>query len=379
MNMSRENILINMQDFISVDQYRLEKSKKEKLDKILKVISTIFLIVLSIVGIIFAKDISTRVYKEFGTIGSGMEHAMQKGYVEYPQMEFNTSNSAIINAKTGESIKDVETSIKVDELLIDDFNVSITFNVNLSDEALKIVKAEDIWNMNFTDMAIVDENGYIFYSANPLSNAENNDKYIKSNLNTVLTEKEGNTLKVVYNLYTKADKDTFPKSKELNIKFSKINISKDSQADTLSGEGEITLSGDWEIKVDISEKMYNRNKITYIQKSTTNDDFNVTKAVLYDTGMEIEVEVDGVDEDKNYTDMWDRIFDIEVSLENENEEIFEEIIGPVENGAKDIDDEGTLTYDAMYELTKYDENDEITVKVTKNEKEASIVLVKEEI
>jgi hypothetical protein len=373
--MNRENILNDMQDFISVDLCRIEKTRREKIEKISKSACTLLLCILSIAGIVCAKDISNKVYTKLETIGTGMEHAIQKGYVAYPSMEFNISNSTILNARTGEKVQDAQTSIKVDEIIMDDFNISITFNVNLSDETLKVVKAEDIWNMHFSDMVITDENDNILYSAKKLADTES----LNAEINTFISERDGNTLKVVYNLYTKADTDAFPKSKELNIKFANINISKDAQANTLLGEGEINLSGDWNLKVDIPEKMYNRNAVVYTQATTTDNDFNVTKAVLYDTGMEIEVEVADVNQDKkSYSDVWNRIFDIDVVLENENSEIFEEIVGPVENGSKDIDDEGTLTYDAMYDLTKYDETDEITVKVTRNEKEASIVLVKEE-
>ncbi len=187
------------------------------------------------------------------------------------------------------------------------------------------------------------------------------------------------------------------------------------------GDGEITLTGNWDFKVNVPEKMYNRTAIQYVQKSSTNSNYKVTNATLYETGMEVEVELKNVipnlpkeppttpeieflktlpedsefktlesdissylynklwmtEEYQNYRKAYDEAYDVEVYLLNSNNEKFEFTMGPRENGSKDIsEDKKSLTYSAMYDLTKYDATDEVNVVVNKNGKEEIIKIEK---
>jgi len=419
--MSKDSILNDLKDNISIINFRKEKAKKDKIKSIVQRSFAVILCVFSITGIVFAKEISTKVYENFWETGNGIGHAMEEGYIEEPEMEPQNAVAVMENKETGEKIEDLETSVKVDELVMDDFNLSITFNVTLSDKALEIVKAEDIWEMAFPDMVIKDENEYVvFHGCKRAKEFDIEDeKVINHGLNSFLTERKGNTLKVVYNIYTGSAH--FPKSKKLNVELTQINISKDETVDTTSGRGEITFVGDWNFTVDVPEKMYNRKTIEYVQKSTTNKDFNITSAIVYDTGMEVGVELKNVikdlpterptipeveffeslpedsefkaedsdilsyiydkefytDEYQAYISAYDEAYEVEIYLLNSNNEKFEFTMGPRENGSKDIsEDKKNLSYSAMYDLTKYDITDEITVVINKNGKEGKIVLEK---
>lgn len=142
--MSKDSILNNLKDNISASNFIKEKAKKDKMKNILQSSLAVILCAFSITGIVFAKEISTKMYENFWTTGNGIGHAMEEGYIEQPKMEPENSVSVMENEETGEKIEDLETSVKVDELVMDDFNLSLTFNVTLSDKALEVVKAEDI-------------------------------------------------------------------------------------------------------------------------------------------------------------------------------------------------------------------------------------------
>lgn len=421
--MSRDNILNNLKDNISVSNFRREKARKDKLKNVLQSTFAVLLCTFSITGIVFARDISVKVYENFWGTGNGVGHAMEQGYIEKPEMEPEVANTVMENKETGEKVEDLETSVKVDELVMDDFNLSITFNVTLSDKALEVIQGEakDIWEMGFPDMVIKDEEDYVvFMGSDQYKNYDIEDeKVINTGINSFLEERSGHTLKVVYNIYTGSAH--FPKSKELNVKFGKINISKDETVDAMSGRGEITLTGDWDFKVDVPEKMYNRQRVEYVQKSSTNKDYTAESAIVYDTGMEVGLELKNVIKDlpteppttpeiefyrslpedsefkaegsqvpsyiynklwyseeyKAYTKAYDEAYDVEVYLLNSDGEKFEFTMGPRENGHKDISkDKKNLSYSAMYDLTKYDMTDEITVVINKNGREDKIVLEK---
>lgn len=420
--MDKDSILNNLKDNISASNFRKERARKNKIKNILQSSFAVVICMFSITGIVCARDISSKIYENFWATGNGIGHAMEEGYIEKPEMEPEISNTVMENKETGERVEDLETSVKVDELVMDDFNLSITFNVTLSDKALEVIRGEakDVWEMGFPDMVIKDEEDYVVFMApQQYKNYDlDSEKVINTGINSFLEERSGHTLKVVYNIYTGSAH--FPKSKELNVKFGKINISKDDTVDTMSGRGEITLTGDWDFKVDVPEKMYNRQRIEYVQKSSTNKDYTAESAIVYDTGMEVGLELKNVindlpaempttpemefldslpedsefslannsdvynyfsnklfysDEYKAYMKAYDDAYEVEVYLLNSDGEKFEFTMGPRENGHKDIsEDKKSLSYSAMYDLTKYDMTDEITVVINKNGREDKIVL-----
>ena len=73
----------------------------------------------------------------------------------------------------------------------------------------------------------------------------------------------------------------FPKSRKLYFSFSKITIAEHNESN------EITIQGNWEIELDVPEKMYNRTSETYRVTSCSNDDFEVYSSSVSDTGFEI--------------------------------------------------------------------------------------------
>ena len=425
--MGKEKIFENVQENIAIENFRALHKKHERTKKILQSTLTVMICSLSVTGIVFAKDISTKLYDNFFMTGKGMETAMNEGYIENTDMEYENANTTIENTETGEMIEDVETKVKVSEFVMDDFNLSITFDVELSEKAKEIVTADEVWEFNFPDLVISDENNVVLYCPSGVKYEEfskeknlrlNYDEamdkkmYIGSGVNIILIEREGNHVKVVYNIYTGGDSH-YPKSKTLTIDMTKINISKNEEASM--GEEEITLTGDWHFDVAVPEKMYNRQSVVYSQVDTTNEDYQVESATLYDTGMEITAKIktepkpkypsflehdfyDSLSDDdplknedilgyiswkerqtdayKEYYEKVDELTNISIYLTNENGETFSLNQGPNENGSIGIDEEGILTYTGMFDLTKYNETEKVIVHFEYRGQTEEVVLEK---
>ena len=161
--MGKEKIFKNIQENIAIENFRTVHKKHERTKKILQSTLTVMICCFSITGIVFAKDISTKLYDNFFMTGKGMETAMNEGYIENTDMKYENANTTVENTQTGEIIEDVETKVKVSEFVMDDFNLSISFDVELSEKAKEIITADEIWKFNFSDLVISDENNVVLY------------------------------------------------------------------------------------------------------------------------------------------------------------------------------------------------------------------------
>lgn len=420
--MEKEEIYKNLIENIGLENFKRIDKRNAKIKNALQKTLTVSVCALSITGMVFAKDISAKIYDDVYGGGYGYGKAIEEGYIEKTDMEDEVSVSTIENEETGEIVEDLETKIKVEEFLMDDFSLSATLDITLSDEIKNIVKIEDIWNVSFPDLIVYDENynvlrlgyGKTYEEFCKEKNTEPNEeeKWFGSGENGPLVmDKKENHLKVMFNIYIGGP--YYPKSKQINFELTKIRIS--NKPETMHGEEQLVLKGDWKFSVDVPEKMYNRTSVKYAQKSTTNDKFKLTDATVYDAGMNIGFEFQGEkplerptspelefynslpedDELKNneiseylYNGLWQteeyreyslklmNQSDIEKYVVNSKGEKFEQTINNQENGGTSIDDNGYVKYTGMFDLTKYDMTDEITLYIDNNGEKAEIVLEK---
>ena len=423
---SKEEIWEELKGKIAISSLIEEENMKNK-GKIMAIVKPMVaacVMLASLSGIVFAKEISNKIYNQYFT-GKGVEKAINEGYVESTQMEEQNANTTIENEETGEIIEDDETSIKVSELIMDDFTLSMTFEVTLSDKIKDVITANEIMEMNFRDMVVYDENNIILNTVYEGDLKEFKEKcnieptdFVNSGVNTFVSERTENTVKIIYNFYTGGE-CVYPKSKELHLFVDRIKASK---KETVMGDEEITIRGNWNFKVNVPEKMYTRKNIIYQQKSTSNPDFNVQTAVVYNTGMEIGMKFKAekqmsmkemgasVSEELEFYWTLDekdelRTIDIlnyienkvranpeyqkllEQSLErweyekyvtNSKGERFDFTMGPRENGGASIDEEGIMTTTCMFDLTAYDATDEITLHLDYKGNKADIILERKE-
>lgn len=423
--MSKENVLDDLKSNIAMENFKQINRKNRKKKRILQSILVAVISSMSIMGMVLAKDISTQIYHNFFLTGQGVGTAIQEGYIQDAGMEYENSEVKIENEQTGQKIEGTDTKVKVSEFVMDDFNLSITFDVELSEKAKEIVSAEEVWKFNFSDLVISDENNVVLYCPTGIrydefskeknlgynyEEALDKGAYIGSGVNVVPVQREGNHVKVIYNIYT-GEGNNYPKSKRLNIDMTQIKISKNET--TVMGGEEITLTGDWDFEVAVPEKMYNRQSTIYTQVNTTNQDYGVVAATLYDTGMELTMKIKTekqpkypeslewqffktiADEDpygmpeimsyvswkqhqtkeyREYEQKNDYLFNISAYMVNEKGEKFEPTQGPRENESKQIDEQGVMTYQAMFDLTKYNSTDKVTVHFNYNDQTEEVIL-----
>lgn len=294
-----EDMLKNVQDKIAIEKFKKVEKRKRKLESILQ--NTFMFLVgsLSITGIVFATEISTKIYENKYHTGNGFGRAIEEGYIEKPENATALSNSVIENIETGDKIEDLETKVSVKDFTMDNYNLSISFEVELSEKAKDLISADEIVDINFPDLIVSDENNNVLYcmnqntlddfcrekNVNYTPNSANEIIFINSGVGTFIESREENKVNVVYAIYT-AEEATYPKSKKLNIELNSINISKKEAS---LGDEEITLSGDWKYSLEIPEQIYNREEISYKQKSTGNESYKLIKANITETGTEIKI------------------------------------------------------------------------------------------
>lgn len=411
--MNKENIYKNLTDNIGLETFKRIDKKERKIKNFIKNSSMLMIACLSITSMVFAKELSTKIYDNFFGTGNGVGKAIEEGYIEKTEMKDEVSNSIVTNEETGKIVENVNATIKIDEFIMDDFNLSMKLDVKFDDAINEIIKKEDIKDITFPDIVVYDENDTILFidngfAFNEFAKKHNLDytfdtlpdeKIIGSGCNAYVGSREKDSLKYVLNLYT-GGSTTYPKSKKIYIDINTIRIS--SNVECPNGEEEIVLKGNWNFDVDVPEKMYNRSNITYVQKSTTNDYFKATSAVVYDTGMDISLEFkakempkfekpieveyyDSLPKDHelrtieilNYinnkmykSEEWHKmqeermkVWDFEKYLLNANGEKFELTQGPRENGGGRIDENNIYHFSGMFDLTKYDMTDEIKVVI----------------
>lgn len=251
-----------------------EHNKKERTlsNKIVKFSIATCCCTIIATSVVFAKDISVYLQQLFNNNSKGLDTAIENGYIYQPNMEYIQSNN-------------VET--KIDNLIMDDFNLSFTLNFKFKDE-IEVNKISDLY---LPDMIIVDEENKIIYCEDEnmfnqyckennlsLQYKNFNDDNMNSGSNWSIKEKnlQSNSINLVYNLYA----NHFPKSKKLTLYFNKIEIEKNENS-----KNKLIINGNWRINTNIPEIFYNRNAIVYNMKTCTNPKINVTEAIVYDTCM----------------------------------------------------------------------------------------------
>lgn len=251
-----------------------EKNSYFKQINILKKVACFLLIIVFATSIIFAKDISAYInYLLKSNSDNGVQEAIDNGYIQDVNMKYIDSNGV---------------KVKVTELLMDDYNLSMLFYIEIPE----IENIEEIYDVNFSNLIITDDKDNII-----VAEFENTDKYhefckernMEISYNNIaysngafegkIVSKFDKDIEYMYKTYS----DNFPKSKKLIINFDKIILSnKNSNEKT-------AIEGTWNLKVNLPETMYNRKTILYSAKNCTKDDIIVTKAEVSNTAMKIEL------------------------------------------------------------------------------------------
>ena len=246
-------------------------------------------------GVVFAANYDKIVETFF--LGKGLDDAAQNGYIANPDMDYIESNTTATDQITGITLDNINVNAKIEDFLMDDLNISTHFTFELDTKINETFDLDILHHIELKDLIVTDEKNKILYCMDQetLENycKENNldekytefsDNYYNCGLNAVIVnhDKENGIINFTYNMFT--GDASFPKSKKLNFKFTQIQLKRE---EWLENENSIVnLKGNWNIDLDVPEKMYNRQSIAYKVISCENSDFQVTNATLTDTGFE---------------------------------------------------------------------------------------------
>lgn len=240
--------------------------KKRVLEKnsIIKVILAISSSTILTTGVVFATNIPKHIIQFFNN-NKGMDLAIENDYILNTNMEYSNSDNL---------------QVKIDNILMDDYNLSLTFSIKSN----KDISVNDIEKINFKDMIIVDENKRILYCENEdkfndycIKNNLNykyldfNENYMNNSSNWYVKTKDNETLSLVYNFYS----NKYPKSKLLYVNINKIEFIKNNSIST--------LNGNWDMSIDIPEKFYNRKAYIYTVKDCNDSNIDIKEFAIYNT------------------------------------------------------------------------------------------------
>lgn len=199
-------------------------------------------------GVVFA---STIVYNNIWK-NEGINKASEYGYEQDINIDYNMQNNL---------------GIKIDSLIVDDSNIGIVFNYQLSDEI------KNIEGILINDLIITDENMNIIFE-------DGNEKSLCTSYSNELTY-ENNTIKQA--MLLENSNHTYPNSQNINIKLKKVTINTKS-------ERKYIYTGDWNFEITVDTKFIDREKITY--ESSKIQDIKVLNAELTSTALNLEIKFD---------------------------------------------------------------------------------------
>lgn len=318
-------------------------------------------------GIVFADEI-TRAVKNIFNYSKGVEKAIENDYIEVPAQQIAESNGI---------------NIEVKNFLMDDYDLSFTFKIHIDDTEL----FNKISNINLNNMIITDEENNILYCQNKemfdkyceTNNldyvyGEYNEKYLSAERGKYISNKDENTIYLIYNL----NADKFPKSKLLNIDVSNIKLELTENVEAIS-------NGDWNLKLDVPEKFYNRECEIYTVESCSNPNVLVTDFSVYNTGTNISLEMNtksvyNISDEDNIKELnkekfkeWDNqliendsMVISEIYLEDENENKYYPLDNSIEDKSIKYNYDGTINYRQKFDLTINDNCKSLVLKFNIN-------------
>lgn len=253
--------------------------------------------IIGISGIVLATNYK-KIVKSF-MMGSGIDKAIDNGYIQTVDMEYENSSVIVTNNKGECILNNSNIGIKIDDFLIDDTNLNTHFNIKLDEKIQNIINFNEITQIEINNITIIDEKN-------------NKVNEVGCGVNYFIEEKDinNNIINYTYNIYTN---DKFPNSKKLYYEIRNLTI-KDNKTS-------IYLEGNWEISLTVPEEMIKRTSIEYEVVNCNNPDFNVYTAKATNTGFEIGITVNNVKK-----------------LENPLEDFKKELSQRYDNGEIDINE-----------------------------------------
>lgn len=259
-------------------------------------------------------------------------------------IETAINNGYIMNVD-GEPITSNDVSLKINQILLDDYNLDISFGLEFKNMEIP----DNVQLIKFENIIITDENNTILYHSRSKDFFDNfirtnnlnveyrkySDNYINSNSSNKSNCNNSNNYNLVYNI--SANNGTFPKSNLLHIYIENVILCTDNDNSV--------INTNWTLTSSLSSSFQNRDTVnyTYVSNEDNNDIVSVT-ATTYTTGtnikLEMKVSTDKVDSQK--------LKELIEKAKNESNEITEYYHGfYMSNTEKDLYDENNRIYNSF--------------------------------
>lgn len=358
--------------------------KNRKLPKLFIIILCIGVLISSFT---FAKEIRIVIHNLtqniFGTYNEGITTALENAYESDVDMEYIESNNI---------------KVKVDSIMLDDYNLAIIFNfVSENSEYLKDLEVSRI---ELNNVLIMNENNVILHAEHEGTTQEFIDFCDGNNLDKgefysgcsnggqrrSILNSENNKFIVSELISSKK----FPLSKKLYIKFDTINfLNKYADIFDIVNEFENTpenqcktIKGNWEFEIDLEKLNKKRTSIEYEVVNINDNRTEVTEACLSMSNMRLELITNTKKIDfkkmQNRNPKTMNVFDMlafnELYIENSNGEKFYEIGS--EGTRYETIEPRKIKYYALFNYTYFDRTEEITIHLRTNKKEELIIKMK---
>lgn len=344
-NESLERIRQLTKDKITVANFQenecMKKYKKFNVKRI-AIAACLCLILTS--GIVFQKDVKAFIKYCFAA-GEAADVAAANGYVEETNMNFIDTQNELTSSESDIVLDDIDVSVKIDEFLMDDINLSTNFSFKFDDKIKEFLDLDNLQFIFLQDLVVYDEENRIIatnYGSKDVFEKickENNLDYDYNEYSlsagilrsgSVIDRNNSENL-IKYGINCETQKGCFPNSKELNFVFSEIKLEKYNEyngEDIENGEylksKSVVLTGDWKINVKVPEKMYNRPKHEYKAVSISNPNISLSYAFASESGFKIGVVVSNVKLEWEMTEMPFGLEKEELFNQRENGEITED-------------------------------------------------------
>lgn len=224
--------------------------------KILKLVPVVCSFVVILSGIVYAKDIESYFKKIFTNSTEAIDMAVENGYFQQNEMDY---------------VYDNDIGIKVDNLILDDLNLDISFCYE--------IKKENVSSICIEQYTILGDNEQLIYEYE-------SDDIAKVGLAKTMSRNEG-SLKVSDKTYTDS---ILYELREKENSLNTLNFEIRSLRVTYTDNTSDILNGNWKFNVTINDEMKKNSSLYYIF-SENNEYVEKCKATLSATGMIVELEL----------------------------------------------------------------------------------------
>lgn len=266
----------------------MKENRKRKIVFWTRTLTSISACLIFSCGIIFSKEISAHIY-DYAIAHKSEKTTVNIGSTAKFSGEYSVSDEEIIDLENNnQGLSQDNVKLKIEDVTMDDNNLEIKFNLELSDEISKKLNSKRGVEVEFEDLLITDENNNVLvgldedkaiellnidyqeeYRKNPNWEYENikqnalfaNEKYFGGNLRSYVLKYDGKKVKVIYSMNLVGQDKYYPRCKNLNFEIGKIKILNDMESEY--GGTVLNYQGKWNTGLELPENIINRKMTNY--------------------------------------------------------------------------------------------------------------------